>query len=151
MPRPSTKASTRAVITFITAGMSTLKYGSSSTAESRVAAPAPVSIKEGNTAAPVRYESDPARIVEPYAIATVISSILPAEVPMSAMAVLTRPRIMRGMANPRNSPNIPLSVRKILTSHSGKNRPVIIPTAIAMTILPRRPILIVLVFSMMFL
>ena len=67
-----------------------------------VSSEAVLPIIEGKMAAPVRYDMIPARMVEPYAIATVRSNILPAPLPMSAMAVVTSPSMISGIANPRN-------------------------------------------------
>lgn len=78
--------------------------------------------------------------VDPYATATVMISILPALLPMSPIAVVTSPRMISGMMNPRNWLNMPLKVMNILTSHSGANVPVKMPETIAMHILPSSPI-----------
>ena len=64
-PRPSMKAITRAVITFIIGGMVTLKNGAGSSTEDTVSSEALVSIIDGNTETPVRYEIVPAITVEP--------------------------------------------------------------------------------------
>ena len=96
------KARTRAVMTFIIGGIDTLKYAAGSSTEDTALSDADVSIMEGNTAAPVRYEIVPASTVDPYAMATVSRSILPAPLPISAIATVTRPSMIRGMAKPRN-------------------------------------------------
>ena len=48
------------------------------------------------------WESYLTRLIEKYDIRTVTISILPADLPMSAMATVTNPSIINGMAKPRN-------------------------------------------------
>ena len=85
----------------------------------------------------------PAAMVERYAIKTVMKSILPALVPMSAIAGVTSPTIIRGMANPRNWLNMPLKVMNIRAIQSGAANPDPIPSAIADRIFQSR-----LIFSL---
>ena len=139
------KAMTRAVITFIIGGIDTLKYAAGSSADDTASSDADVSTKDGNTAAPVRYDIVPARTVDPYAIATVSRSIFPAPLPMSAMATVTRPRMINGMAKPKNWLNIPLKVTNMRTSQAGAMSPIPTPSAIAIRILPKRPIFILFI------
>ena len=131
---------TSAVITPITGGMFTVKNGASSFVLPTVSREAPFWIMDGKNVAPVKYERRPERTVDPYAIATVIRSIFPAVFPMSDMAGVTSPRMIRGMANPRNWLKIPLKVSMVLTIHGWAISPTPIPSAIAIRILPKRPI-----------
>ena len=124
----------------MTGGMFTVKKGASSSAAPSVSRGAPLRIIPGKRAAPVRYEIRPAMTVDPYAMATVIRSIFPAVFPMSEMAGVTSPRMIRGMANPRNWLKIPLKVSMVLTIHGCAISPTPIPSAIAIRILPKRPI-----------
>ena len=64
-PSPRINASTRAVITFISGGMFTLKYGVRSFAEDMASGEDEESIIDGKIAAPVRYDITPARMVDP--------------------------------------------------------------------------------------
>lgn len=141
-PRPRTNARTRAVMTFINGGMLTQKYGASSSAEVMASSEDDCSIIDGKIAALVMYDSIPAITVEPYAMATVSRSIFSAPFPMSAIAVVTNPSMMSGMANPRNWLNIPLNVRNMRIVQSGEISPMPIPAIIAVIIFPNRPILI---------
>ena len=59
---------------------------------------------------------------------------------MSAIAVVTRASIIKGMINPRNWLNIPLNVTKILAMDSGTVRPAAIPRPMAIKILVKSPI-----------
>ena len=133
-------ASTRAVITPISGGIVTVKNGWGAAVSSTPHRDDPASIIDGNSAAPVKYDMNPASNVEPYAIMTVMISILPADLPMSAIAGVTSPTMIRGIANPRNWLKIPLNVRNNLTAHSGTISPAMIPDAMAIRILPNRPI-----------
>ena len=82
-------------------------------------------------------------------MAVVASSILPALLPMSAMATVTNPRMTKGMTKPRNWLNVALKVTKILTRKSGKKLPARIPSIMAMTMRGKSPMRVVfMVFSM---
>jgi hypothetical protein len=64
---------------------------------------------------------------------------------MSAMAGATKPNIIIGIINPRNSLKMPLNVKKILTITSGRKFPHVTPNAMAIMILPSKPIFIVFI------
>ncbi len=61
--------------------------------------------------------AQPEKTVSRYAIRTVTSSILPADLPMSAIAGVTRPRIISGIRNCRRLLNMALKVAAMRTSH----------------------------------
>ena len=61
---------------------------------------------------------------------------------MSAMAMVTSPRMISGMEKLRNSLKIPLNVTNIRTNGAGKIVPMAIPKMIAIMMRGSRPILI---------
>lgn len=77
--------------------------------------------------------------VSAYAMATVASSSLPAPLPMSAMAGVTRPMIISGMTKLRNWLNTALKVTNTLTTGRLSTLPSAMPRAIAMITLGSRP------------
>ena len=89
-------------MTFISGGILTEKYAFRSFSVAAAVSDEVFCIMSGKTVAPVRYDTSPANIVEPYANATVTISILPALPPRSDIAGATSPRMISGMANPKN-------------------------------------------------
>ena len=79
-----------------------MKYGVSLVTVDVISAGPFEVIVDGNSAAPVRYETIPAKTVDPYAISTVRNSILLAERPTPEIAEIIKPNIIRGTAKPRN-------------------------------------------------
>ena len=79
----------------------------------------------------VPYAMIPERSVAPYAMPTVISNILPAFLPMSAIAGATMPRIISGTKKLRSWLKMSLKVMKILTHQSGNTSPKRMPNVIA--------------------
>ena len=92
-------------------------------------------IRCGNTTSPTPNDRNPDSTVATYASSVVATSILPAPLPMSAMAGVTRPTIIRGIINS------PLNVTNKRTTTSGITNPVPIPSTIAMIIRGNSPIL----------
>ena len=80
-------------------------------------------------------------IVVKYAMAAVVTSILPARFPSSAMAGLTNPMIISGIMKLRKWLNIELKVAKRRAIQSGDTKPMAIPSIMAIIILPKRGIL----------
>jgi hypothetical protein len=66
---------------------------------------------------------------------------------MSAMAGVTKPTIISGMMNPRNSLKIPLKVMNRRTIAAGRKFPNRMPNAMAMIILPSKPILMLFMYD----
>jgi len=110
-----------------------------------------LSINMGSENLVVKYEKNPEKSVEPYAIKAVIPSNLPAPLPRSAIPGATNPRMINGITNPRKLLNIELNVTKILTSETGKTKDEIIPRIIAIIILVRSPVLnLIIPFVLLF-
>ena len=78
----------------------------------------------------------------PYAMSAVTSSIRPAPLPISAMAMVTSPRMIRGMEKLRNSPKMELKVTNSRTKGVGRKFPIAIPSIIAMMIRGKSPMCI---------
>lgn len=112
IPKPNKNAKIRAVITFITGGISTLKKGSKSFAAEDICLVVSLVIIKGNNVFPTPYAKKPEIRVNKYAIPTVIPRSLPAPVPSSAIPAVTKPRIRSGTMNPKKLPNIELNVIK---------------------------------------
>jgi len=137
---PTMNASTSADITPNSGGISSAKYGASSASSGLVSDGAPPSgSTRGRTISDVLSPRNPASSVDEYASAAVMANHRPAPRPSSAMAGAMRPRMINGMAKPRNWPNTPLNVTKTLVSQSGKKFPNSTPSAIATTIWGRSP------------
>lgn len=140
-PSPTVKAITSAVIMFNGSGMATVKNGSMPCASLICSIEIFLVIRCGNTTSPTPNDRNPDSTVATYASSVVATSILPAPLPMSAMAGVTRPTIIRGIINPRNWLNSPLNVTNKRTTTSGITNPVPIPSTIAMIIRGNSPIL----------
>lgn len=75
-------------------------------------------------------------------MSAVITSSLPAPLPMSAIAGVTSPTMMSGIRKPRNSLKSALNVTNTRTGMSGDTMPNPIPRIMAMIILGSKPNLI---------
>lgn len=80
-------------------------------------------------------------------MSAVTSSIRPAPLPISAMAMVTRPRMIRGMEKLRNSPKMELKVTNSRTKGVGRKFPIAIPSIIAMMIRGKSPMCIFFITS----
>lgn len=141
IPKPSTNAINKAVITSSAGGIRTSKNGSKRASDGSVESTVklPTFKKVGNTIEDVKYARDPNNTVDPYAIPAVIASSFPAPSPKSPIPGATNPIIIRGIANPKKLPKIPLNVAKNRTTGSGKNVPTSIPIMIAIINLGNKP------------
>ena len=147
-PIPSTNASISAVITSISGGMAMPKYAGNASGACVISSILPSVSRCGKTASQVKYVKNPEKSVEPYARATVRSSILPAEAPIRPIAGATSPSIISGIENPRKLPNIPLNVENTLPAHTGISGARRMPSAMAIIILVNRFIRIFFIFGM---
>lgn len=128
-----------AVITPITAGISTLKNGSKSAAASAMLLADSGVIKEGKKLVPTKYAVNPENNVKQYASPTVIPKSLPAPVPSSAIPAVTNPKIINGIIKPKKFPKIEVKVTNTLSSQTGAKLPRTRPNMIPMIILGIRP------------
>jgi len=79
----------------------------------------------------MKYEKNPEKIVDEYAIIAVIRSNLPAPLPNSVIPGAINPIISKGIINPKKLLKIELKVTNNLTDQSGKIKENTIPNAIA--------------------
>ena len=113
IPMPSTKESTRAVMTSQTGA--TLIVMNGSNAAPAAALPAMLSIVPGRIAAPRKYAEKPAMTVDRYARPSVMPNSLFARLPRSAMPTATNEMIKSGIINERNMLNSDVNVENART------------------------------------
>ena len=85
------------------------------------------------------YVKYPENIVDTYAIKTVVNKSFFALLPRSAILGATRPKIIRGMQNPKNWEKIPLKVRKTFIIETGRKPPSNTPNAMAINTFGNKP------------
>ena len=88
-------------------------------------------INVGKIVIATTYASNPAIIVEQYAIPVVIPNNFPAPDVKSATPAVTKPKIINGITNCKNEANKPLIVTKTSITTFGAKLPIIIPSIIA--------------------
>ena len=134
IPRPRVNAKTSEAMTSTMGGMEMVKKGSTFSKPAISVTADDFSISDGKTEIPVKYDRKPEKTVSQYAISAVIARRTPAPRPMSAMAGVTRPIIIRGIRNWRKFPNIPLNVANTRIAPMGRKLPRISPRAMAVNI-----------------
>ena len=97
-----------------------------------------------------KYEKNPEKIVDPYAIATVIIKSFPAPFPRSAIPGAISPRISNGIINERKLLNRAFKVTNTRTAQSGKNNENIIPKIIDISTLSNKPGLLFIIILLFF-
>ena len=107
-------AKTMAAVTSNIGSSGIVNIGESIPAFGSPIAPAELAfIKEGKIVIATVYASNPAIIVEQYAIPVVIPNNFPAPDVKSAIPAVTKPKIINGITNCKNEANKPLIVTKI--------------------------------------
>ena len=144
MASPNTNDATRAVVISMSGGIVKTKYaGKSLTPTTLVNDPSSIF---GKVNSETLYAKPPANRVETYASPIVARSSLPAPLPVSAIAGVTRPITMNGTKNLMNWPNVPPNELSARMTAPGARYPIATPITIAMNSFPTMPIFSFILF-----